>query len=172
MWRQAIGRGPPPHPSVVSLEGVPLPHPPPLHPDGWHIRTIGYIDVLASHPVMTRGFAESLGFRIQDIDTSASGSIFELQDRPGGHRQLSHDRHRGNYHGIGRIIRVPMMLFRPAQEARHVLVNFIIVETGTQGGISVGFILDPGFSIWLASWVHDAVRSDPVSQSLACGLDP
>ena len=36
-----IGKGPPPHPSVVSFEGVPPPHPPTVHLDGWHIRTSG-----------------------------------------------------------------------------------------------------------------------------------
>ena len=69
-----IGKGPPPHPSIVSFEGVPPPHPPPVHPDGWHIRTSGYVDSLASHPFMTQNLAESLGYCAQDIDTSVAGS--------------------------------------------------------------------------------------------------
>ena len=124
------GTGPPPHPSVVSFGDQPFPHPSPSQPDGWHIRITGYIDMQASHPCMTRGFASSLGFRVHDIDSSASGSFLEVQDRPGGPRQLSNIRHRGKHHGIGRVMEVVMMLSRPSQEARRVFVNFMCVETG------------------------------------------
>ena len=91
-----VGKGPLPHPSIGSFGGVPPPPPPTVHPDGWHIRTSGYVDSLASHPFMTRN-AESIGYRTQDIDTSVAGSIYELQDRPRGSRELSMDRHRGNF---------------------------------------------------------------------------
>ena len=121
---------------------------------------------------MTRSFAEFLGYRAQDIDTSVAGSIYEFQDRPGGSRELSMDRHRGNFHGIGRIVGIPMTLSRPSQEARTVLVNFIIVEPGIQVGLVVDFTVDPGFALLLSSWVGDATRSDPVSQSFRRGLDP
>ena len=121
---------------------------------------------------MTQNFAESLGYCAQDIDTSVAGSIYELQDRPGGSREPSNDRHQGNFHGIGRIMGIPMMLSRPSQEARTVLVNMIIAEPGTQVGLVVDFTVDPGFVLALPSWISDATRSDPMSQSFQRGFNP
>ena len=65
-----------------------------------------------------------------------------------------------------------MMLSRPSQEARNVLVNFIIVEPGIQAGLVVDFTLDLGFVPELPSWISNAIRSDPVPQSLRRGFNP
>ena len=65
-----------------------------------------------------------------------------------------------------------MTLSRPSQEAQTVLVNFMNVEPGIQVGLVVDFTVDPGFALLLSSWIGDATRSDPVSQSFRRGLDP
>ena len=118
---------------------------------------------------MTRTFAKEIGLRVQDVDTSLTGSIFEVHDLPGGSYQLSYRRHRGSYHGLGRIVRVPMLLSKSGEPDRCVLVDFVIVEDGTIGS-SIDFVLDPSFARSLKHWVHDAMCPDPISQSFARSL--
>ena len=157
------GTGAPARADVVT--GLALPR---LPLNGWVVRTTGHVDTKATHNFMTRTFAEEIGLRAQDIDLSLSGSVFEVHDRPGGSYQLSYRRHRGSYHGLGRIVRVPMLLSKNGEPDRCVL-GFVIVEDGTIGS-SIDFVLDPSFARSLKHWVHDAMCPDPLSQSFARGL--
>ena len=158
------GRGTPARADVLT--GLPLPR---LRANGWVVRTTGHVDTQATRIFLTRNFAGEIGLRVQDIDTSLSGSVFEVRKRPGGPTQLSYRGHRGNYHGLGRIVRVPMLLSHPGQQDRCVLVDFVIIEDGVVGTL-IDFVLDPSFARSLREWVHDAMCADPVSQSFARGL--
>ena len=161
------GTGAPPHGCVLSFVGE---HPPGHPPGGRFIRNSDYIDMQASHPFMRHTFAETIGLRVHNIDTTASGSVFELHDRSGGPRELSNRRHRSNHHSIGRIKHVLILLSKPLQQDRVVFVDYIIVENGTLRS-SINFVLHPTFACKLKTWVHDALCPDPISQSFGRGLN-
>ena len=158
------GTGTPARADVVM--GLPLP---PLRPNAWVVRTTGHVDTQPTYNFMTRTFAEEIGLRVQDIDTSLSGSVFEVHDRPGGPYQLSYRHHVGSFHGIERIVRVPMLLSKTSEPDRCVLADFIIIENGIVSP-PIDFVLDPSFARSLKHWVHDAMCPDPLSQSFARGL--
>ena len=102
------------------------------------------------------GMSTPISWMIQKKRESVRPCGRDSRDRPGGPTQLSYRRHRGNYHGLGCIIHIPMLLSRLENTDRCVLVDFNIIEDGV-----VGLPLSPSLTHTLSLSLCFSLRGDP-----------
>ena len=107
------------------------------------LRISGFVDrESTSGPLMSKRFAERLGYDFSYLGRSKCVSIHEIQPRPGGWGAVCFREHRTEYQGIG-CIWVDMNLAREGQAPRRVKVRILIFEDGTMPArTSVEFVLN------------------------------
>ena len=115
-------------------------------------------------PLMSKRFAERLGYDISYLGMSRCVPVHAIQSRPGGWEAVSFRDHRTEYQVVW-CIWVDMNLAREGETPRRVQVRFLIFEDGTMPAeISVEFVLDSSFADAYKDWLCDAAHSDVISR--------